>query len=65
MKKKLMRSGTDRYLGGVCGGIAEYTGIDSSIIRIVAIIVALLPGPAFIVYLALWVIMPLRSAPTR
>jgi phage shock protein C len=33
MKKQLKRSSRDRWLGGVCGGIAEYYGLDSDIVR--------------------------------
>jgi phage shock protein C len=33
MEKQLKRSSKDRWLGGVCGGIAEYYGLDSDIVR--------------------------------
>jgi len=38
--KKLMRSRNDRMIMGVCGGIAEYTNINSTIIRILMILLA-------------------------
>ena len=44
MKKKLYKSVKDRKLTGVCGGIAEYFDIDSSIVRIVWLILVLFAG---------------------
>ncbi|HEX8227616.1 MAG TPA: PspC domain-containing protein [Candidatus Saccharimonadales bacterium] len=57
--KKLYRFTTDKKLGGVCGGLAEYFGIDATIIRIIAIAL-LLPGalPGLIPYLILWIVVP-------
>lgn len=63
MAKRLYRSRTDRMIGGVCGGLAEYFDIDPVIIRIIAVIL-LLPGglPGFVPYLILWLVVP--EAPT-
>ena len=44
MKKKLYKSVKDRKITGVCGGIAEYFGIDSSIVRIVWLVLVLFAG---------------------
>jgi phage shock protein C len=57
--KRLYRSRKDRMISGVCGGIANYFGIDPVIIRIIAVIL-LLPGglPGFIPYVILWLIIP-------
>ena len=38
MEKRLYRSRTDRMLGGVCGGIAEYFGVDPTLIRLLAVV---------------------------
>ncbi|MBC7708096.1 PspC domain-containing protein [Polaromonas sp.] len=59
MTKKLYRSTTDRKIAGVCGGLAEYFGIDATIVRILFFIL-LLPGglPGFIPYVILWAIVP-------
>jgi phage shock protein C len=61
MVKKLYRSRTDKKIAGVCGGLAEYFGVDATIIRIIAVIL-LLPGglPGFLPYLILWIIVPLK-----
>ena len=53
MEKKLYKSSTDKKILGVCGGIAEYFGVDSTIIRIVAVLLALSGGMGFLTYLIL------------
>lgn len=61
--RKLYRSPTNKKIAGVCGGLAEYFGVDATIIRVIFVIL-LLPGglPGLIPYLILWLIMPLRPA---
>lgn len=56
--KKLYRSRTDRMLAGVCGGLAEYFGIDAVIVRLLALVL-LFTGPGLFVYLIMWLITPL------
>ena len=58
-KKKLIRS-KDRIVGGVCGGLAEYLGIDATIVRIGYVLISILSAafPGIIVYLILMLIMP-------
>ncbi len=56
--RKLTRSRTDKMLGGVCGGIAEYFGIDATWVRIAFVVSVVLPGPQLILYLLLWLIIP-------
>ncbi len=51
MTKKLYRAGKDRKLTGVCGGIAEYFDIDSSIVRIGWLALILLAGTELFVYI--------------
>ena len=43
--KRLMRSAVDRKIAGVCGGIAEYLEIDSTVVRLVWLILVLIPVP--------------------
>jgi phage shock protein C len=57
----LRRSGTDRMAGGVCGGLADYSGIDSLLWRVGFVGLTLAGGAGVVVYLLLWVFMP--SAP--
>jgi phage shock protein PspC (stress-responsive transcriptional regulator) len=53
----LQRSSTDRMLGGVCGGLAAYSGLDPVLWRVGMVALTLL-GPGVVVYLLLWVLMP-------
>lgn len=55
---KLHRSQTDKIIAGVCGGLAEYFEIDSTIIRLLFILVVALGGSGILVYLVLWVLLP-------
>lgn len=58
---RLTRSGTDRKIAGVCGGIAEYFGVDATPIRLLWVILSVLVGAVIggvLAYLAAWLIMP-------
>ncbi len=58
--KKLQRSSTDKWLGGVCGGLAVYTGVDATLIRVIAIVLIVAGvGTTLLLYLVAWVLMPL------
>ncbi|MDU1177319.1 DNA-binding transcriptional activator PspC [Peptoniphilus harei] len=56
--KKLYRSRDDRVLAGVCGGIAKYLGVDSTIVRIIAFLLIVPGGLSIWVYIALAIIIP-------
>jgi len=58
MKKKLYRSKKDCVIGGVCGGIAEYFDIDSTLVRLLAIAIFFLGGSGIIAYIIGWIIIP-------
>lgn len=59
MHKKLYRSTTDRRIAGVCGGLAEYIGIDSTVVRLVFIAMLLFGVfPIIFIYLIMWAIVP-------
>jgi phage shock protein C len=62
MDKKLRRSRSNRMLGGVCGGLAEFFGLSSFWFRLLFIIL-LLPGglPGLVPYLILWLVIPLED----
>lgn len=61
MAKRLVRS-HDKVLGGVCSGIAEYLGLDATLVRAGYLILSILSAafPGVLVYLILWIIMPER-----
>ena len=64
--KRLMRSATDCKIAGVCGGLAEYFEVDSTIVRLVWVFFVLLPIPvvsAVLLYIAGWIIMPKAPLP--
>ena len=56
--KRLYRSRKDKILGGVCGGVANYLGIDPTIVRVVWILLALAYGLGLIAYIVGWIIIP-------
>ena len=53
-----LRRGPQRWLGGVCGGIAAKLNVDVAYVRIGFLLLCLLPGPAVVLYLAAWLILP-------
>src|SRR6056297_3652767 len=64
MDKKLYRSRKDQIIGGVCGGIAEYFGIDSTLVRLAFVLFALIEGAGIIAYIIAWIIIPERTEST-
>ena len=60
--KKLFLSPNDRKIGGFCGGIGEYLDRDSTVIRILFILLVLFSfGIGIFAYLAMWLIIPKKS----
>jgi len=65
--RRLRRSNTDAKVGGVCGGIAEYLDVDSTLVRLAWVVLTIIPGAivlGVVAYLAAWFIMPASTAPT-
>ena len=58
MKKRIYRSGKDRILGGVCGGLGDYFDIDPTLIRLFWVFFALIYGTGLLAYLISWFIIP-------
>jgi phage shock protein C len=58
--KQLYRSRQDRMIGGVCGGLGEYFGIDPTLVRILFVFGAFLgvPGALALVYLVMLILVP-------
>lgn len=54
----LSRPQEGRWIGGVCAGLARRFGISARAMRIIFVLSCLLPGPQFLIYLALWVLLP-------
>ncbi len=55
----LRRSPSDRWIGGVCGGLAQFTGLDSWIWRLLFTLTLLAGGIGFVLYVLLWLLVPL------
>lgn len=60
--KLFQRSLTDRWIGGVCGGLDDVTGIPAWSWRILFVLLALLHGVGIVLYILLWIFVPLRKA---
>ena len=60
-ERPLRRSGTNRKIAGVCGGLAEYFDVDATLIRVLWAVLAIVP-PVFavsvVLYLVAWLVMP-------
>jgi len=56
--RHLYRSRTNRSIAGVCGGIAEFFGIDSTILRLITLFLILFGGLSLWVYIILWIVIP-------
>ncbi len=57
--KKLYRSNKNKEIGGVCGGIGEYLGVDPVIIRIIWIFgTFILYGGGILLYILAWIVIP-------
>ena len=60
MAKKLYRSGSQKMLGGVCGGLAEYFDADVSLVRLVFVGLTLMSAvlPMLLFYIIAWIVIP-------
>ena len=57
MEKKLKRS-ANKMIAGVCGGLAEYLGMDATIVRVIYAVLVLFGGVGILLYLILALLMP-------
>jgi len=60
--KRLMRSSRDKKIGGVCAGLADYFDLDPTIVRVIWLLAILFAGTGFLVYIILWIVLPLAPA---
>jgi len=59
-RKKLYRSRTDSIIAGVCGGMGKYFDVDTTLIRLVFVIAAILGGHGLLAYLICLILIPLE-----
>jgi len=58
------RSQTDKFLGGVCGGVAEYLDIPTWLVRLIWVVLTFIPYltiPSILIYILMWIFVPLGS----
>jgi phage shock protein PspC (stress-responsive transcriptional regulator) len=55
---RLVRPRDDRWIAGVCSGLARRFGLPSGMVRLIFVVSCVLPGPQFLIYLVLWALMP-------
>ena len=60
MDKKLYRSTTDKKIAGVCGGLAEYPSVDSTIIRLIVAAAVIFAGAGLLAYIIAALIIPVK-----
>ncbi|MER6052293.1 PspC domain-containing protein [Streptomyces sp. BHT-5-2] len=58
MAAALVRPANNRMIAGVCAGLARRFGTSPATMRVIFLLSCLLPGPQFLVYLALWILLP-------
>lgn len=59
--KRLVRSRSDQWIGGVCGGLGEFFGVDSNLVRVVLAASTMFGGAGVVVYALCWLIIPLEG----
>jgi phage shock protein C len=58
LPRVLRRSRTERVIGGVCGGLGRYLGLDPVLLRIAFVVLLFAGGGGFVLYLIAWVLIP-------
>ncbi len=63
MSKKIYRLQSNKMIGGVCAGLAEYLDIDATLIRLLFVAVGLITAlfPMFLFYIIAWIIVPVKE----
>ena len=56
--RKLYRSRTQRMVAGVCGGLGEYFNVDTTVIRVLFLVLTLFGGSGLVVYVVMWILVP-------
>ena len=62
MEKKLYKSNQNKMIDGVCGGIAEYFGIDPTIVRVIWALLAFFYGTSILLYVIMALVVPEQPA---
>ncbi len=62
MKKTLFKNRTNKIIGGVAAGFAEYFDIDVTLVRVLMVVAFFAPIPAIIPYIVLWILLPTKES---
>lgn len=62
--KRLYRNESEKMIAGVCSGLGDYMGLDPTVVRLIFILLFIMGGQGLLVYLILWLIMPLAPKET-
>lgn len=60
--KKLIRKTDDKMIAGVAAGIADYFGLDVTLVRVVLLVTAIMGGFGFVLYVVMWILVPEEGA---
>ena len=63
--RRLYRSKKDRMISGVCGGLAEYFSVDSTLVRLVFLLLLIFGGSGFIIYFIMAIVVPEEGSTAR
>ncbi|WP_432564368.1 PspC domain-containing protein [Kineococcus sp. SYSU DK003] len=61
----LSRPQSGKIVAGVCAGLGRRFGLSANVVRLLFVLSCILPGPQFLVYAALWIVMPKDSGGYR
>ena len=61
-EKRMVRVEEGRMIAGVCAGLGRYLGVDATVVRLIFVLLALFAAGGVLLYLILWLIMPMESA---
>lgn len=64
-RRRLFRDLDNKTIGGVCAGLAAFLNVDLTIVRIVSLLTLLLWGTGFLVYIVLWIVVPMAKTPAE
>lgn len=64
-RRRLFRDLDNKTIGGVCAGLAAFLNVDLTIVRIVSLLTLLLWGTGFLVYIVLWIVVPIAKTPAE
>ncbi len=58
--KKLYRKPNEQMIAGVCAGLADYLGLDLTVVRLIFVLLFFLGGNGILIYVILWILMPIQ-----